>query len=245
MTKLMEVHEVSELTGLSIRTLQYYDSIDLLKPTAYTEAGYRLYSEEALEKLQQIMLFKELEFPLKEIKDIIDAPSFDRNKALEQQIQLLTLKKEHLENLILFARGIKGIGMKTIDFSVFDSKKIDEYSKRAKESWGQTEAYKEYEEKSKNWTKEDEKAMAEDFMQLFVQFGSMKELEPNSDIVKKQVKKLQDYISSHFYKCTDEILYSLGKMYSGGGEFTENIDNAGGEGTAEFTTKAIEAFLRK
>ena len=135
---MMTVNEVSKLTGVSIRTLQYYDTIGLLKPIEYTETGYRLYDDISLERLQQILMFKELEFPLKEIKKIIDAPNFDRNKALEQQIELLTMKKEHLENLISFARGIKGIGVKYMDFKVFDTRKIDEYFKRAKEQWGQT-----------------------------------------------------------------------------------------------------------
>ena len=120
---MMTVNEVSKLTGVSIRTLQYYDTIGLLKPIEYTESGYRLYDDTSLERLQQILLFKELEFPLKEIKKIIDAPNFDRNKALEQQIDLLTMKKEHLENLISFARGIKGIGVKYMDFKVFDTRK--------------------------------------------------------------------------------------------------------------------------
>ena len=93
---MMTVNEVSKLTGVSIRTLQYYDTICLLKPIEYTESSYRLYDDTSLERLQQILLFKELEFPLKEIKKIIDAPNFDRNKALEQQIELLTMKKEHL-----------------------------------------------------------------------------------------------------------------------------------------------------
>ena len=96
---MMTVNEVSKLTGVTIRALQYYDTIGLLPPTVYTEAGYRLYDDTALERLQQILLFRELEFPLKEIKKIIDAPDFDRNKALEQQIELLVMKKEHLENL--------------------------------------------------------------------------------------------------------------------------------------------------
>ena len=136
------VNEVSKLTGVSIRTLQYYDSIGLLKPSDHTEAGYRLYDDTTLERLQQILLFKELEFPLKEIKKIIDAPNFDKNKALDQQIELLTMKKEHLENLIHFAHEIKMSGVKKMDFTVFDTKKIDEYSKRAKEQWGQTPEYK-------------------------------------------------------------------------------------------------------
>ena len=158
---MMTVNEVSKLTGVSIRTLQYYDTIGLLPPAGYTEAGYRLYDDAAMERLQQILLFRELEFPLKEIKRILDSPHFDRNRALEQQIELLTMKKEHLENLILFARGIKGIGVKYMDFRAFDTKKIDEYSKLAKEQWGHTAEYKEYEEKTKSWTKDDEDAVAD------------------------------------------------------------------------------------
>ena len=100
------VKEVSKLTGISVRTLHYYDQIGLLVPTAVTEAGYRLYDDNALEKLQQIMLYRELEFPLKDIKNIMESSDFDRNRALEQQIEMLTLKKEHLENLIMFRRLI-------------------------------------------------------------------------------------------------------------------------------------------
>ena len=93
---MMTVNEVSKLTGVSIRTLQYYDTIGLLKPIEYTESGYRLYDDTSLERLQQILLFKELEFPLKEIKKIIDAPNFDRNKALEQQIELLKMEERRV-----------------------------------------------------------------------------------------------------------------------------------------------------
>ena len=239
---MMAVNEVSKLTGVSIRTLQYYDTIGLLKPIEYTESGYRLYDDTSLERLQQILLFKELEFPLKEIKKIIDAPNFDRNKALEQQIELLTMKKEHLENLISFARGIKGIGVKYMDFKVFDTRKIDEYSKRAKEQWGQTSEYKEFEEKTKNWTKDDEATVANEFMQLFVEFGQMKEMDPADEQVQVHVRKLQDYITDHFYTCSDKILSGLGRMYAGGGELTENIDDVGGAGTAEFVSKAIDTF---
>lgn len=239
---MMTVKEVSKLTGVSVRTLQYYDSIGLLKPSEYTTSGYRLYDDASLEKLQQILLFKELEFPLKEIKMIIDAPNFDRNKALEQQIQLLTMKKEHLENIINFARGIKLLGVKHMDFSVFDTKKIDEYSKRAKEQWGKSSEYKEFERKAQNWSEEDQQIMINDFMQIFAEFGQMMTLEPSGEKVQSQVKKLQDYISEHFYQCTKEILSSLGNMYTGGGEFTENIDKVGGVGTADFTAKAIEIY---
>ena len=241
---MMTVNEVSKLTGVSIRTLQYYDSIGLLKPSRYTESGYRLYDDTALERLQQILLFRELEFPLKEIKKIINAPNFDREKALEQQIELLTMKKEHFENLINFARGIKTIGVKKMDFTVFDTKKIDEYSKRAKEQWGETSEYQECEEKHKNMTEAAKKDEINSFMLIFAEFGKLKEQDAASDMVQLQVKKLQDFISEHYYKCSKEILLGLGKMYAEGGEFTENIDNYGGQGTAEFTAKAIEIFCR-
>ena len=115
------------------------------------------------------------------------------------------MKKEHLENLISFARGIKGIGVKYMDFKVFDTRKIDEYSKRAKEQWGQTSEFKEFEEKTKNWTKDDEATAANEFMQLFVEFGQMKEMNPADEQVQLQVRKLQDYITNHFYTCSDKM----------------------------------------
>ena len=242
---MMTVHEVSKISRVSIRALHHYDHIGLLPATEVTEAGYRLYDEAALERLQHILLFKALEFPLKDIKDILDSPDFDRSKALEQQIHLLELRKEHLQNLIDLARGIKAIGVKYMGFEAFDTRKIDEYSERAKEQWGKTEAYKEFEEKSKDWTEDTTKNIANDLMKMFVVFGAMKEKDPAGAEVQEQVKKLQDYITEHFYNCTTQILSGLGHMYNGGGEFTENIDKAGGEGTADFTAKAIEIYCGK
>lgn len=241
----MTVNDVSKLTGVSIRTLQYYDTIGLLKPNGHTEAGYRLYDDTALERLQQILLFKELEFSLKEIKSMINAPDFDRDKAMEQQIELLTMKKEHLENLIDFARKIKATGVKNMDFTVFDTKKIDEYAKRAKEQWGQTPEYREYEEKTKDWTNQEQQNVMKNFMLIFAEFGKMRTEDPASEKVQCEVKKLQDFISEHFYKCSNEVLGGLGQMYASGGEFTQNIDKMGGEGTARFTADAIEVYCKK
>ena len=241
---MMTVNEVSKLTGVSIRTLQYYDSIGLLKPAEYTESGYRLYDDAGLEKLQQILLFKALEFPLKDIADIVNSADVDKAKALQQQIELLTLKKEHIENLITLARGLKARGVKKMDFTAFDTKKIDEYTKRAKEQWGNTPEFEEYTKKSANWSKDDQKTMMENLMQIFVRFGQLKELDPASKEAQDQVKTLQDFITNNMYTCTNEILSGLGKMYAAGGEFTQNIDKAGGEGTAEFANKAISIYCK-
>ena len=131
-----------------------------------------------------------------------------------------------------------------MDFTVFDKKKLDEYSQRAKEQWGKTAEYKEFEEKEKNRTDEQQQNVMVDFMQIFVEFGQMRSLDIADERVQLQVKKLQDYITEYFYTCSKEILRGLGKMYNAGGEFTENIDSYGGAGTAEFTAKAIEIFCK-
>ena len=242
---MMTVHEVSKLAGVSIRTLQYYDKIGLLHPAGYTEAGYRLYDDADLERLQHILLFRELEFPLKDIKVIINSPDFDRSKALEQQIELFRLKKEHIENLMNFALGIKMLGVKHMDFKAFDRSKLDEYSRQAKELYGNLPEYKEMEEKQRNRTEEDEKILADRFMLLFQEAGEIKDSDPASAKAQNLVKRIQDYITENLYTCTNTILRGLGKMYSGGGDFTANIDAYGGEGTAVFVANAIEIYCDK
>lgn len=237
------VNEVSKLTGVSIRTLHYYDSIGLLHPSQITDVGYRLYDDTDLERLQAIMLYRELQFPLKEIKEILDSPGYDKNKALDQQITLLLLRKEHIENLIDLARGIRMIGDKRLmDFTAFDTGKIDEYAKQAQAAWGKTEAYQEFTEKSKDWTEETVVAINKDFLYIFKEFGALRDLPPENAKVQEQVLKLRTYITEHFYNCTPEILKSLGDMYSGGGSMNENIDKMGGEGTAEFAAAAITVY---
>lgn len=243
---MMTVHEVSRLTGVSIRTLQYYDRIGLLPPAEYTEAGYRLYDDTALETLQQILLFRELEFPLKEIRQIIQSPAFDRRKALEQQVELLELKKERLDRLIALARGIQTTGVKqNMDFSAFDTKKLDEYAARAKEAWGDTPAYKEFEQKAKGRTDTENAELNRQMMAIFADFGAIQDTDPAGEAAQALVRRLQDFITAHYYNCTELILSGLGQMYAAGGEMTENIDRAGGIGTAEFSAKAIAVYCAK
>lgn len=239
------VNEVSKSAGVSVRTLHHYDAIGLLKPTAVTEAGYRLYDDTALERLQQILLFRELQFPLKEIKAILESPDFDRDKALEQQITLLTLKKEHLDGLISLAREIKTTGANKMDFTAFDTSRIDEYAAKAKAAYGHTAEYKEFAQRSSGLTKEEAQKLNIKLMKIFSEFGAMRELPPQSEKAQLQVKILQSFITEHFYTCSDDILYCLGKMYAAGGEFTENINNAGGDGTAEFVFEAIKKYCNK
>ena len=242
----MTVSQVSRLTGVSVRTLHHYDRIGLLRPAEVTEAGYRLYGENELERLQQILFFRELEFPLQDIGKIINSSSFDRNKALDQQIELLEMKKEHLENLLLYARGIRMTGVKHMDFKVFDTRKMDEYAREAKQQWGKTEAYKEFEEKTKDWTEDTAGGIAAEMMAIFAEFGRIMSngAKPDEADAQTLVQKLRDYITEHFYNCTPQILAGLGQMYTGDGRFTENIDKAGGVGTADFAGKAIAVYCR-
>ena len=238
------VNEIARLAHVSVRTLHHYDAIGLLKPTQITEAGYRLYDNAALERLYLILLFRELEFPLKEIQAILDAPDFDRNRILEQQVEMLKAKAAHLQNLIHLANGIKLTGVKNLKFKNWDPKKIDEYSAQAETLYGKTEAWQEYRQKAKGRSKEQETALGEGILELFTKLGTMKHLSPESCEVQAWVKELQSYITEHFYNCTPQILQGLGEMYAGGGSMTENIDAAGGKGTGEFARQAIRIFCK-
>ncbi len=240
----MTVKQVHQRTGVSIRTLQYYDKIGLLKATAYTQAGYRLYDDTALERLQQILLFRELEFSLKDIQKILRSPDFDRQKALAQQIALLELKREHIEKLITLARGITQTGAQNMDFSPFDNSKLACYTREAKAAWGGTDAYREFEEKSSGRSMEAEKALGKGLMEIFARMGKIRDSAPEGPGAQAMVHALQSYITANYYRCTDQILLGLGQMYAAGGAFTENIDAVGGEGTAAFTNAAIEAYCK-
>ena len=207
---MMTVHEVSRLTGISIRALQYYDEIGLLPPTQYTEAGYRLYDDAALGRLQQI--------------------------------ELLTLKREHIDNLIRMARNVKLTGGISMNFEAFDKTKLEEYAARARESWGATPEYREFEQKTAGKTPAEMQQTGDGLMALFAEFGSLKDGDPAAPEAQTQARRVRDYITEHYYACTNKIFAQLGKLYGSGGEFTENIDKAGGPGTAVFAAEAIRIF---
>lgn len=242
---MMTVKEVSDLTGVSIRTLHYYDQLGLLPATGHTDSGYRLYDDAALERLQQILLFRELEFPLKDIQRILTNSAFDRRKALAQQIELLTLKKQHLESLISLAQKTLTTGGTYMDFTAFDTQKIQEYIRQAKQQWGATSAYKEFEQKTAHQTAQEAANMGSRLMEILAVFGGMQHKSPAAPAVQTQVKALQAFITEHYYTCTKEIFAQLGQMYGAGGAFTENINAAGGPGTAEFAAKAIEVYCQQ
>lgn len=238
------VKEVSTLTGVSVRTLHHYDAIGLLKPAQVTQAGYRLYDGHALERLQAILLLRELEFPLKEIKQILDAPGFDPAAALEQQIMLLELRREQLDRLIAHARALQQAGGNFMNFDAFDNSRFDAYAAQARAKWGSTHAYKEFAEKTQGQSREQQNAHGQALMAIFTEIGAVKHLSPESGEAQALIGKLQAFITGHYYTCTPQILRGLGQMYIAGDSMTENIDAAGGAGTAAFTHRAIEYFTR-
>ena len=238
------VKEVSRLTGVSVRTLHHYDAIGLLKPTRVTEAGYRLYDDAALRRLQNILLFRELQFPLKEIRQILDSPEFDPMEALSQQIELLELQRQHLDAIIAHARQIQKTGVMNMNFKPFDRSEMDAYAAQARAKWGKTDAYREFERKTAGLSAQQMQSTGDGLMDIFAEIGAIRQGSPASAEAQALVAKLQAYITDHCYTCTTQILRGLGQMYIAGDSMTENIDKAGGAGTAEFAHQAIDIYCK-
>lgn len=243
----MKINEVAKLTGVTVRTLHYYDEIGLLKPDEVNESGYRIYTEKSLEKLQQILFFRELDFPLNEIKKIMEDPLFDEKLAMKRHMELLIKKRERLDSIIELLRN-RIEGGKTMSFKEFDTTEIEEmkkkYAQEAKERWGNTDAYKVSQEKTKGYDENKWKDVLADGGSILQKFAECRDCNPGSEQAQNLVKKWQDYITDNFYPCSKQILSGLGMMYVGDERFTENIDKYG-KGTAEFIAKAIEIYCSK
>ena len=237
----MTIHEVSKLAGVSVRTLHHYDAIGLLPPTSLTEAGYRLYDDTALVRLQAILLFRELEFPLKDIQRILDDPNFDQAAALTDQIKLLELRREQLGRLIALARETLQTGAAPMRFDAFDKTEQEKFAAEVKEKWGSTAAYREYRQHEQNGST----GAPAELMAQFSSIGRLKSLDPAAAEVQAAIRDLQQFITGHFYTCTPEILAGLGEMYAADDRFRQSIDKAGGAGTAEFTARAIRVYCGK
>ena len=131
-----------------------------------------------------------------------------------------------------------------MNFSAFEREEIDRYAEEAKARWGNTTAWKEYEKKTQGQSKQDMSSAGEGLMDIFREMGSILSLSPDSEEAQALVHRLRAYITEHFYTCTPQILRGLGQMYAAGGEMTQNIDAAGGQGTARFASRAIEIYCR-
>lgn len=238
------VSQVSRISGVSVRTLRYYDSIGLLKPAAVSESGYRLYDDNALIRLRSIMFFRELGFSLGEIKEIVLKDDFDAQKALSGQIKLLEKQKERTERLIALARSISEKGNDVMDFSPFDGKRNEEYEKEAEKRWRDTAEYKESKKREEKRSDAESSLIADGLMKIFVRFSEIKNTPPEGEEAQKLAEELRKYISDNYYPCTKEILCSLGQMYVTDERFRKNIDGYASEGTAEYVSKATEIYSK-
>ena len=243
----MKINEVAKLSGVTVRTLHYYDEIGLLKPSEITEAGYRLYDSTALETLQQILFFRELDFSLNDIKEIMKNPNYDKANALTKHRELLLQKRNHIDDLIVLVdntlKGEYDMSFKQFDMTEFEATK-KKYAAEVKERWGNTAAYNESEKKTSSYDDNQWKVLSGEGKAILQEFGENRNIQPESKEAQALVKKWQDYITANFYNCTKEILSCLGLMYIGDERFTKNIDQ-NGEGTAAFMAAAIEIYCRK
>ncbi len=243
----MHIKEFAKLTGVSVRTLHYYDEIGLLKPAFVDEQnGYRFYDENSLERMQEILFYRELDFGLKSISEILSSPDYDKQKALTEQRKLLILKKERLERII---DALDGAEKGKVTMTAFDNSDYEtarkQYEAEAKHRWGETQAYKEHAEKTANYSKDKWQDVNGGLNTVLAKFAECMNNghTVDSDNAQALVKELQAYITDNYYTCTNEILAGLGQMYVTDERFRTNIDKHG-NGTAEFISKAIEIYCR-
>ncbi|MGY0693464.1 MerR family transcriptional regulator [Virgibacillus sp. FSP13] len=240
----MKVKEVADLVGISVRTLHHYDEIGLLTPASTTESGYRLYSDNDLETLQQILFFKEIGFPLKKIKGIISSPSFDRKEALELHRKMLIEKRSRLDKMIStidktiqHSKGEINMSAKE-KFEGFDFSH-NPYEQEARDRWGD-KAVDESNAKVDNMSKGEQKALEDDFNVLYKKLAEIRHEPPESDIAQENIKVWFDYLNKVGTYSLDAFK-GLGQMYVDDDRFRKNIDQFG-EGLAEFMRDAMAVY---
>ena len=237
----MQIKEFAELTGVSVRTLHYYDEIGLLKPSEVdAQNGYRFYDEKSLERMREILFYRELDFSLKTIAEILSSPGYDKQQALSRQRKLLLSKKERLEQLIAAIDSVeKGEGFMTTN-NDYEALK-NQYAEEVKQRWGNTDAYKENQQHDTDFSKSAALLDA-----VFEEFAELNRggILPNDEPAKVQVEKLQRCITDNFYTCTNKILAGLGQMYVVDERFKTNIDKHG-EGIAEYISACIKSYFKK
>ena len=226
---MLTIHQMAERTGVTIRALRYYDKIGLLPPGAVSPAGYRLYGPAELERLQQILFFRELEFLLAEIKAILASPAYDRTAALTAQRALLRAKRDRLDGLLrLVEVALKGETTMEMAFTAFDRAGYEEkcraYAREVKArwetAWGAAQAEAE---------------------ELIAAFARSRPLPPEHPQVQALTGRWQAHITRHHYCCTRQTLAGLGELYRTDQRFQAYLDQWG-TGTAAQMAAAIAVY---
>lgn len=248
-----KINQIAEMAGITVRTLRYYDKIGLLIPSARSGNGYRLYSVDDLERLQQILFFRELDFPLARIQELINSPLYNRAEALSMQIDWLDNKAAHYSKLAQLARSTLnhlegGIIMAEKDlFDGFDYEQMQaeqkKYADEVKERWGNSDAYRISQERTANYKKEDWEKINQ------VQTENMKVLcelynagvAYDNPRVMQVVENAMNFISRYFYPCSVEIMSGLGTMYVCDERFTAFYEKFA-PGLAVYYNNAIQHY---
>lgn len=245
----MSVKELANLVGISVRTLHHYDEINLLNPSKISEAGYRLYSEANLDRLQQILFFKELDFPLKKIKQILDDPSFNKQEALQLHKKMLMDKRNHIDQMIQTinqtTKHFKGeINMTNEEkFIGFDFNK-NEYEQEAREKWGGKTVDK-ANEKLSNMPKQERFEKETEMNNIFRSLASVnnEEKSPASEEAQQLIQNWYDFLNDNInYEYSLEVFKGLGELYIADERFTKNI-NQFGDGLAQYMHEAINIYV--
>ena len=248
----MTVHEVADLTGITIRTLHYYDEIGLLKPAMVTDSKYRLYTDDDLSRLQEILFFREVGFALKEIKSLLGSPNYDRTEALKRHLDILQAQKERIDALIsLVKTEIEGNPVPS--FAPFSDTKVlelkEKYRSEVLERWGDTHSFKEYEAAFLSQPEKGQRNQFERFLSVskdtFEKLARFQNQSPACQEVQQIVKEWQQYISEFFYKCDNQMLRYLGQLYISDERFSNYINGFSSGNLASFFSEAINIFCAK
>lgn len=238
------VKAVAELAGISVRTLHHYDETGLLKPAQVSASGYRLYAEADLERLQQVLFFKELGFGLSEIKEIIDSPGFDRKGALMEHKRLLLERRERISRLISSVdRTLEAMerGIQVDEKRLFDGFDQSQYEEEARERWGQTDAYKESQRRTKGYTKADWALIQQEGSEIYLGIASVMDRDPADPEVQAWVARHHQQINDRFYTCGPEIYRGLADMYLADERFMAFYEKIR-PGLAQFMSRAMHLY---
>ncbi len=243
-----QVKEVTEMTGVSVRTLHHYDELGLLVPRARTDAGYRLYDEEELLRLQQILLGRELGLSLEEIRLSLDDPSFDRKSSLlRQRAELEKRAQQTVAMLHAIARALAHLEGETMDLKkIFDGFDTGKYDAETEERWGTEEAFRESKRRTARYTPEDWQRLKLEQKGVYDQLNAAlrASARPDAPEVLALVEQHRASIDRWFYPCDHRMHLSLASLYEQDPRFAENIDKHGG-GLTPFLVAAIRENSRK
>ena len=192
-------------------------------------------------RLQEILLFRELDIPLKHISGLLEADKVTKQALLSQQLEILRLKREHLDQIIVLTQDLIK-GENTMSLTTFNQEELTALQAEAKDRWDNTDAYKVF---SKKNSSDNFAASSEKLMSVFRGFVPLMDLELKDERIQEQVKTLQNLISQEFYPCTNEVLAGLGQLYASDSRFTQNIDQHAVQGVSNFVSQAIAAYVTK